>query len=198
MKESPLTALIGIDLAAKSENPTGWALLQDRLVRTCLLHKDQEILELIDHNKPALIAIDAPFDFAKEGAFRIAEKKIKREGYRVFSPALPTMTKLTKRAMRLNKLIAEKRYKTIEVHPTSSRKALGMPLKDWDQIQAILTRMGLKGDIEMHALTRHEIDAVTAALTAHLLMHDEAAPIGDKEEGCIVLPRRQAWRRIRI
>lgn len=163
-----------------------------------MLHKDQEILECIDHNKPALVAIDAPFGFAKEGAFRIADKEMMHEGYHVFSPTLPAMTRLTERAMRLNKLIAEKGHKTIEVHPTSSRKALGMPLKDWDQIQAIFIRMGLKGDIEMHALTWHEIDAITAALTAYLLMHNEAVPIGDKEEGCIVVPKRHAWRHIRI
>jgi len=193
-----LKALIGIDLAAKPENPTGWALLQDRLVRTCLLYTDKEILKRINHDKPALIAIDAPFGFAKEGAFRIAEKEIIREGYHVFPPTLPAMVRLTERALRLNKLIAEKRYKTIEVHPTSSRKALGMPLKDWGQIQAIFTRMGLKGDIKMPALTQHEIDAVTAALTAYLLMHNKAVPIGDKEEGCIVVPKRQAWSRIRI
>ena len=73
-----------------------------------------------------------------------------------------------------------------------------MPLKEWDQIQAIFTKMGLKGDIEMRALTQHEIDAVTAALTPYLLMHNEAVSIGDKEEGYIVVPKRRVWSCISI
>lgn len=152
-----MKALIGIDLPPNQKPPTGWALLQDRLVRTCLLYTDQEILKRMGNNKPALVAIDAPFGFAKEGAFRIAEKEMMPEGYHVFPPALSAMARLTERAMRLNKLIAEKGHKTIEVHPASSRKALGMPLKKWDQIQAIFTGMGLKGNIEMHALAQHEL-----------------------------------------
>ena len=36
-------------------------------------------------------------------------------------------------------------YKAIEVHPTSTRKALQMPPKDWDTIQESLKNLGLKG-----------------------------------------------------
>ena len=160
---------IGIDLAGLSRNPTGWALLKGNAVKTALVYTDSEILETIVKNHPALIAIDAPLSLPKKTAFfRKADREMIRRGYRVFPPNLPAMKKLALRAIRLNRLIEEKRYKTIEVHPTSSRKALQMPLKDWKAIQENLKTLGLKGELETRPLATHEIDAVTTALTAVL------------------------------
>jgi predicted nuclease with RNAse H fold len=109
-------------------------------------YTDSEILEKIIRSRPVLIAIDAPLSLPKKGAFfRKADREMIRKGYRVFPPNLPAMKKLALRAIRLNRLIEEKAYKTIEVHPTSTRKALQMPLKDWKAIQEILKTLGLKG-----------------------------------------------------
>jgi predicted nuclease with RNAse H fold len=186
---------IGIDLAASSENPTGWALLKGSIVKTSLVHADSEILENIARNAPALIAIDAPLNLPKKGEFfRKADREMIKRGYRVFSPNLPTMKKLTLRAARLNSLIEENAYKTIEVHPTSTRKALQMPLKDWETIQEVLKALGLKGELETRPLATHEIDAVTAALTAILHLKNQTEPIGDEEEGYIIVPKKRDWR----
>jgi hypothetical protein len=43
-----------------------------------------------------------------------------------------------------------------------------MPLKDWEEIQEVLKTLRLKGELETRPLATHEIDAVTAALTAAL------------------------------
>jgi predicted nuclease with RNAse H fold len=186
---------IGIDLAASSENPTGWALLKDSIAKTSLVHADSEILENIARNAPALIAIDAPLNLPKKGEFfRKADREMIKRGYRVFSPNLPTMKKLTLRAVKLNSLIEENSYKTIEVHPTSTRKALQMPLKDWETIQEVLKTLGLKGELETRPLATHEIDAVTAALTATLHLKNQTEPIGDEEEGYIIVPKKRDWR----
>ncbi len=190
--------IIGIDLAGKPENPTGWALWENRVVKTSLIYTDNEILEGITHNKPTIIAIDAPFSLPKRGILRKADKEMIRKGYRVFPPSLPAMKKLTLRAIRLNKLIAEKGYKTIEVHPTSTRKALNIPLKDWGKIQTILAQIGLEEDLAVRTLTPHEIDAITAALTAYLHMQNQTETIGDEQEGCIIIPKRQEWRALQI
>ncbi len=117
-----------------------------------------------------------------------------RKGYRVLPPNLRAMKKLTLRAIRLNKIIEEKTYKTIEVHPTSTRKALQMPPKEWKTIQKILKTLGLKGDIETRPLATHEIDAVTAALTAVLHLQGQTELIGDDEEGYIILPKKRNWK----
>jgi len=190
--------IMGIDLAGKPENPTGWALWENKKVETSLVHTDKEILEGITRSKPAIIAIDAPFSLPKKGILRKADREMIKRGYRVFPPTLPAMRTLTLRAMELNELIAEKGCKTIEVHPTSTRKALNMPLKYWRKIQTVLTCIGLEGDLKVRTLTSHEIDAVTAALTAHLYMQNQTVALGDEEEGYIVIPKKQDWRTLKI
>ena len=186
---------IGIDLAGLSRNPTGWALLKGNAVKTALVYTDSEILETIVKNHPVLIAIDAPLSLPKKTAFfRKADREMIRKGYRVFPPKLPAMKKLALRAIRLNRLIEEKRYKTIEVHPTSTRKALQMPLKDWKAIQEVLKTLGLKGELETRPLATHEIDAVTAALTAVLHLKSQTERLGGDEEGYIIVPKERDWR----
>jgi predicted nuclease with RNAse H fold len=108
------------------------------------------------------------------------------------------MQKLTLRAMKLNKIIAKAGYKTIEVHPTSTRKALSMPTKDWEKIQTTLLHIGLEGDVTVRTLTSHEIDAVTAALTAYLHSKNQTEALGDEEEGCIIIPEKRDWRTIKL
>jgi predicted nuclease with RNAse H fold len=187
--------VIGIDLAGSSRNPTGWALLKGKAVKPSLLYTDREIIEKTIRNRPALIAIDAPLSLPKKGEFfRKADREMIRKGYRVFPLNLPAMKKLALRAIRLNRLIEEKRYKAIEVHPTSTRKALQMPLKDWKAIQEILKTLGLKGELETHPLATHEIDAVTAALTAVLHLKSQTEQVGDDEEGYIIVPKKRDWR----
>ena len=187
--------VIGIDLAASSRNPSGWALLKGNAVETSLVYTDSEILENIVRNKPALIAIDALLSLPEKGeVFRKAEREMIRKGYRVFPPNLPAMKKLALRAIRLNRLTEKKRYKTIEVHPTSTRKALQMPLKDWKAIQEALKTLGLKGELETRLLATHEIDAVTAALTAVLHLKSQTERVGDEEKGYIMVPKKRDWR----
>jgi predicted nuclease with RNAse H fold len=112
----------------------------------------------------------------------------------VFLPCLPAMKTLTLRAMKLNKLMAERGYETIELHPTSPRKASNIPLKNWRKIQTTLKTISLEGDLKLRAQKSHEIHAVTAALTAHLYIKSQAEAIGDGEEGYIIIPGKQDWR----
>lgn len=92
-----------------------------------------------------------------------------------------------------NEEIIKQGIEVIEVHPTSTRKALKMPEKDWDKIQNILVQRGLEGDLKTHQLTPYKIDAVTAALTAHLRLQGKTEEIGN-QDGCIVVPIKTDWR----
>jgi len=190
--------IIGIDLAGKETNPTGLAVLKGKKVETCLVYTNSEILDILTRAKPTIVAIDAPLTLPKRGIFRKADKDLIKRGYSVFPPGLQAMKTLTFRASNLNKLIIGKGLKTIEVHPTSTRKALNMPTKDWETIQKILKNLGLEGIPEDQKLTPHEIDAITAALTGHLYMLNLTEAVGDNEEGLIIIPKKANWWEIRI
>jgi hypothetical protein len=190
--------IIGIDLAGKKENPTGIALLKNLRVATNIVYTNAEILEIITHKHPIVTAIDAPLSLPKKGSLRKADREMIKRGYKVFPPSLPAMMQLTLRGIEINKLITEKGYKTIEVHPTSTRKALNMPLKDWEEIQKTFKKLGLKGDVQSRMLKNHEIDAVTSALTAFLYINCQTEAIGNTEEGYIIVPKKTDWRTIRL
>lgn len=190
--------IIGIDLAGKEKNPTGFAVWRQKKVKVFSVYTDKEILSAIIFFKPTIVAIDAPLKLPKEGVLRKADRELIKRGYRVFPPGLPAMKTLTLRAMRLNKLITEKGIKTIEVHPTSTRKALNMPTKDWETIRAIFKDIGLKVTLEEKALTSHEVDALTAALTAHLHMQGLTVAVGNDEEGFVIAPQKMDWRGIKL
>jgi len=193
-----MKVISGIDLAGKPENPTGWAVWKGKTVKAGLTYTDDQILECTTHDEPEIIAIDAPFSLPKSGILRRADKEMLKRGFRVFPPNLPAMRKLTTRAIGLNKLLTEMGYRTIEVHPTSTRKALNIPPKDWSKIQTVLAQIGFGGDLKSRSLTPHEMDAVTAALTGHLYMKNQTEALGDEEEGFIIVPKKQDWRTIRV
>jgi len=190
--------IIGIDLAEMEKNPTGWTLWKNKAISTCHLYENQEILDYLTKFEPTLIAIDAPLSLPKRGTTRKADKEMYRHGYPVFPPRLPAMEKLTLRAIEITRQIKRKGLRIIEVHPTSTRKALKIPTKDWEKIQKIFLHMGLKGDLETRVLTSHEIDAVTAALTGYLYLRGKTELIGNDEEGYIVVPTKDDWRRLKL
>jgi len=192
-----IKVIMGIDLAGKSENPTGVAIWKNKRVKTTLLYTDSQILETITQNKPEITAIDAPFSLPKSGIFRKADKEMIQCGYRVFPPSLPAMKKLTRRAMKINRIIMEKGYKTIETHPTSTCKALSIPSKDWGKIQTVLKQIGIEGALEAQLMTSHEIDAILAALTAYLHIKNLTEALGDEKEGYIIVPKKQEWRTLK-
>jgi len=190
--------IIGIDLAGVEKNPTGWALWKNKVISTCRLYENHEILEHLTNFDLTLIAIDAPLSLPKRGTMRKADKEMYRHGYPVFPPRAPAMEKLTLRAIEITRQIKREGLQIIEVHPTSTRKALKIPTKDWGKIQNIFLHMGLKGDLEKRVLTPHEIDAVTAALTGHLYLQGKTELIGNDEEGYIIVPTKGDWRRLRL
>lgn len=190
--------IVGIDLAGTAKNPTGWAIWKNKVVSACQLYKNEEILRRSINCDPALIAIDAPLSLPAKGVMRRADREMQKRGYPVFPPRLPGMEKLTLRAMKIAQEIAGKGFDVIEVHPTSTRKALNMPAKDWDKIQTLFLHLGIKGNLEVRALTPHEIDAITAALTGHLYLQGKTELVGDEKEGYIVVPLKRDWRRLQL
>lgn len=195
--EARKEVIIGIDLAALEKNPAGWAYWKNKRVSTCHLHTDEKIINSTVQHKPCIVAIDAPLTMPKTGTTRKADREMLKQGYPVFPPLMHSMRTLTKRAISLMHTLRAKGLIVIEVHPASTRKTLGMPTKDWRKIQASLKQIGLKGDLEIRVLTPHEIDATTATMTAYLHLRGKTKKIGGKEEGYIVIPKRNDWRRLK-
>ena len=180
---------VGLDLSGSEERPSGWALLIGLEARTSLPRADDEILDLTWRAEPRLVAIDAPLTLPRGGSMREVDRLMHRLGLPVLPPLMPAMEKLTMRGIRMAKALRAKGLQVIEVHPTSTRKVLGLPAKGRKAIQEALLEMGFKGDLEERDLTIHELDAITAALTAslHLLGLSELVRAGDGE---ICIPRR--------
>lgn len=182
--------VIGIDLAGTENRETGWALLYGCKVEILTFHSDDEILRKTLESNPLLVAIDAPLTLPKDGKMRLADREMKKLGYSVLPPLFPGMKDLTLRGIRLASKMRENGIRVIEVHPTSSRKALGLPvIKDVKQIRLALLKLGLRGDIEKDKVTIHELDAVIAALTAKLHLDGKTIKVGSEREGYIIIPR---------
>jgi len=190
--------IIGLDLSASEKKPTGWAKIENRTLKTAQLYTDKEIIEATIKYAPILVAIDAPLTFPKKKIMRKADRQMYKLGYPVFPPLFKTMQKLTERGVKISEILRIRNLEVIEVHPASSRKALSMPTKDWRKIQAVFKHIGLRGEHERRMLTRHEIDAATAALTGWLHLQGKTMLVGEPTEGCIVVPVKSDWRKIRF
>jgi predicted nuclease with RNAse H fold len=85
----------------------------------------------------------------------------------------------------------------LEVHPASTHKALESPPKNWDNIQALFLQMGLKDDLKS-IVAKHEIDAVTAALTGYIYLQGKTQLIGNEREGYIAVQIEHNWRKMQL
>jgi len=143
--------VIGIDLAGKFENPTGFCSMTDEGTETKLLFTDEEIINEVNMIKPDCIAVDAPFWLPTRGAWRSGEEKLLRRGFQPISSLLPTMRILVLRASRLVNNLRENGYKVIEVFSSASESILGLtkePRKNKDEYDALLCAITAKAYLE--------------------------------------------------
>ena len=190
--------IIGIDLAGFPKNPTGWAAWKKKEISVRQLYTDKEIIETTLNCQPILVTIDAPLSLPIKGLLRQTDREMYKRRYPVFPPLFRTMKKLTKRAIEIAKDFKKAGARILEVHPASTRKALEIPSKNWDNIQTIFLQIDLKGDLEKRMLTKHEIDAVTASLTGYLYLKGKTQLIGNEREGYIAVPIECNWRKLQL
>lgn len=151
--------VVGLDLAGKQENETGFCLLDVPDVRTEILKKDVEIVEVVKGADPDLIAVDAPLSSPEDGMYRDCDEELKDRGYDVLSPNFPGMKVLVRRAKSLMRKLEEADdYEIIEVFPRASEKNL--PLK------------------KTKNTTEDEFDALLCALTGKKYLEGEYENLG--------------------
>lgn len=183
--------VIGIDLAGKEENPSGFCILKDDQLILKTLYSDEEIIESVKKVNPQVIAIDAPLSLPKGrcclekdcecaagGHFRQAERDIRPYG-RVLPLTFRGMKMLTLRGIALGRKL-RKDFEVIETHPRTSQKMLG-----FQDLKKNLNRIYNLPDDP----TEHELDAALAALTGYLYLKGCVLELGDPEEAVIVIPK---------
>ncbi|MAT70865.1 MAG: hypothetical protein CMJ58_15225 [Planctomycetaceae bacterium] len=194
--------VVGIDLRAKPDNPTGWALCIGPSTTTRVLFDDDEILSHTLAAQPDIVSIDAPLSLPRGrvsvsdnspcrksgGIVRDAERILWSRGIRVYPALIRQMQGLTKRGIDLTKQLAEHGIDVIESYPGAAQDILNIPRKKLDEslLRRGLTQFGynIRGE-----KSHDELDAITSALVAQFYLAEEYEEIGADDEGYMVIPR---------
>lgn len=188
--------ILGIDLAGSEKRNTGYCILRDDGAKFGILRSDKEIVSLVEKEKPAIVAIDAPLSLP-EGRKRIEEKNethfrecdvmLRKMGIKFFPITIGPMRMLTKRGMGLEKKIGriDKKIKIIEVFPGATYDVYGVGRKNKKEITRWAKKFGL--DVR-NAKTQDELDAVACAITGKLYSQGKAILL-DGKDGAIAIPK---------
>jgi len=190
--------VVGIDLAGSPKRSTGICTLNKDNITSCtVVHTDQEIIDYVEKEKPALIAIDAPLNLPpgrktiedKNGEhFRPCDRELLRRGIRFFPITLGPMRLLTKRGIHLKRVLTRRGYPVIEVYPGAAQDIwhTGRKQEGLSKLRKGLEKLGVKGLNKK--MNGDELDAVTAALVGQLFLRGKAEVLGDFKRGAIVIP----------
>jgi predicted nuclease with RNAse H fold len=191
--------VIGIDLAGTENRPTGFCIMNNKMnVKTKILYKDREIIKNILEEKPKIIAIDAPLSLPKGRKsleqksnihLRECDRELLRNKIKFFPITLGPMRELTKRGIRLKKILNKKGFEVIEVYPGGAQDLLKIPRKSKsiEGLRKGLEMLGIRGLSEN--MTDHELDAVTSAFVAKLYLEKKYIAYGNNDEGVIIMPK---------
>ena len=171
---------VGIDLAGLEKNKTGFCILRNRTAETFIVHTDDEIVENVKKIKPDVVGVDAPLIYPPK--IRKCDRLLKKYG--AMPPTMKSMGVLSKRGFFLAKRLKD--FNVIEVFPTGSAKILGIYSRDIEVMKNGLLNFGLV--FENSISTKDEVDALLAALTGLLHLHNLTEDVGDKE-GVVICPK---------
>lgn len=194
----PKFSVIGVDLAGVPRRPTGICLLKNGEAQTCLAYMDEDILSIIDREKPNLVTVDAPLALPpgrksihqRNGHhFRPCDLELRRRKIPFFPITLGPMRGLTERGIALKNVIEENGFQVVEIYPGGAQDIWGIPRvkHDLQGLREGLHRLGIRGLRE--DCSGHELDAATAALVGRLYLQGKAEIYGNFSSGAIIMPR---------
>ncbi len=193
--------VVGLDLAGSERRNTGFCAMDSKMrCRTEVLHTDEEILSRTVESRPAVVSIDAPLFLPKGRTsldvrgpphLRECDRVLLEMRIKFFPVSLGPMRMLTKRGMRLRKVLEDLGLRVIESFPGAVQDLLGMPRKQegLEKLRRSLIRYGVGGQITGEKLTGDELDAITCAVVGKIFLEGSHLAIGDPEEGLMILPR---------
>lgn len=191
-------SVVGVDLAGVSHRPTGMCILREMDARTMLAYTDEEILSVIDREKPDLVTIDAPLVLPpgrksiqqrNDQHYRPCDLELRRRKIPFFPITLGPMRSLTERGISLKNEIEGDGFQVVEIYPGGAQDIWGIPRvkRDMEGLRMGLGRLGIRGLRE--DCSDHELDAATGALVGRLYLQGKAEIYGDFSSGAIVMPR---------
>jgi predicted nuclease with RNAse H fold len=203
----------GIDLTSSPKKASAYALLAaDLRIRSLRdLSADSEIIATAEHDRPKLIAIDAPVSLplglcclnedchchpVSDSKGRLCERKLASLGISsYFTTKRSIIKKMVYRAIDLKKKLTARGIQVIEVYPYASKVTMwGKPIpkktskEGLEYLKVHLT--GIIPDLaQQRAKLGHDLcDAVMAAYTGYLYYLGKTESIGDPDEGQIYIP----------
>ena len=164
-----------------------------------VFHSDREILEFVQKEKPALVAVDAPLhlppgrrsiDDRNGRHLRACDEDLRRRHIPFFPITLGPMRVLTVRGMRLKKRMERMGLRVVEIYPGGAQDVWRIPRAKRVRSGLLrgLRRLGLLG-LRADA-TNDELDAASGALVGQLFLRGKGEVLGDFRRGAIILPKR--------
>jgi predicted nuclease with RNAse H fold len=189
--------IIGLDLAGVETRPTGFCTLTGLKAKTCLIYKDQDIIQKVKESNPQVVAIDAPLclppgrrtiEEKNSIHLRESDRELLKMGIKLFPITLGPMRKLTQRGIQLKSIFEAQKLVIIEAYPGGAQDVLGIPRKQRgiENLLAGLQKLGIEGLDK--SLSDHELDAATCAYVGKLFLEGKAVAYGECNQ-VIVMPK---------
>ena len=205
--------VIGLDLTTSSEKGTAFAVLTKEMdiVADGVVSDDEEIIALVEEQRPALIAIDAPLSLplglccleescpcrpvsSRKG--RQCERELSALGIGCYYTTKRSIIKgMVYRAIALKGKLEGRGFTVIEVYPYASRVRLfgKLPRKTTAAgrraLQERLRRLIPVIPPPQGSLLSHDaLDALLAAYTGVLYIKGQAQALGDPAGGLLYIP----------
>ncbi len=196
--------VVGIDLRASEERPTGWASLKGERAETRLLKTDEELVQRTVEEAPDIISIDSPLGIPlgrccteescrcrAKGILRECERILWRRGVKIYPCLLPSMRKLTERGMRLAKEFRKRGYTVIESYPGAAQDIMRIPRKrtSLEDLAKGLEAFGIRGAFLSQSCSHDELDAITSAVVGYFYLTGDYEALGNEREECLIVPK---------
>jgi predicted nuclease with RNAse H fold len=194
--------IVGIDLAGSEKRATGFCIMDRSLgCETRVLCNNKEVIEAVIAARPDIVSIDAPLSLPKGRKtiedrsgphFRECDRELLKMKIKFFPITLGPMRMLTTRGILLRKRLERAGLTVIESFPGAAQDILGIPRKQrgLEKLRKGLINYGIKGkDIRRAAITDHELDAITCAITGKMFLEKDYVALGAENEGLLIIPR---------
>lgn len=207
-------SVVGIDLTGSERRPTGLAHARGRIVETCALSTDEEILNYVRRVGPDLVSIDSPLSLPagrtsvfdddpgrdEFGILRVCERTLKRRGVNVYPCLLPSMQRLTLRGIQLASRLRREGMPVIESYPGAAQDIVGIARKGAGLPYLVqgLRAFGYEGGFDADRVSHDELDAITCCMVGSFFMAGRFEALGTDEEDPLVVPDLRASRLPRI